>query len=40
MTPEQIIRETPQEKLETYARRGAPLAKAELARRIAEQGAR
>ncbi len=37
MTPEQIIRETPQEKLETYARRGAPLAKAEVERRIAEQ---
>lgn len=28
-TPEQIIRETPQKKLETYARRGAPLAIAE-----------
>ena len=32
-TPEQIIRETPQKKLETYARRGAPLAIAEKARR-------
>jgi len=32
-TPEQIIRTTPQKKLETYARRGAPMAIAEKARR-------
>lgn len=37
MTPEEIIRETPQEKLETYASRGAPLAITEVERRIAEQ---
>jgi hypothetical protein len=35
MTPEQIIKETPQAKLETYARRGAPLAITELTRRMA-----
>lgn len=33
MTPEEIIRETPQEKLETYARRGAPMAIVEVQRR-------
>lgn len=37
MTPEEILRETPQKKLETYARRGAPLAIVEVARRKAEQ---
>jgi hypothetical protein len=36
-TPEQIIRETPQKKLETYASRGAPMAIAEVARRAAEK---
>jgi hypothetical protein len=39
MTPEQIIKETPQAKLETYARRGAPLAIAELTRRMVEKEA-
>lgn len=41
MTSEEILRETPQKKLETYARRGAPLAIAEVQRRmvLAEQEA-
>lgn len=39
MTPEQIIKETPQAKLETYARRGAPLAIAELTRRMVRREA-
>ena len=36
MTPEEIIRETPQAKLETYATRGAPMAIKEVQRRLAE----
>ena len=40
MTPEQIIRETPQEMLETFAKRGAPLAIAEVQRRLVLQRGR